>query len=328
MLAAANDARVKILHHDACFDGAASAAVFCRFYRERIDPRETFIFQGLSHGAKGPLEETLFDHETNVVVDFRYSPSPKLTWWFDHHASAFPNPGEEAHFRARTDGRAFYDPTAASCTKFLSRVARERFGFDDAPLRELIDWAEIIDGAKFPDARTAVRLEEPALKLMLVLEATPGPTLIPAVIQRMQSEPLAGIVAAPDVQERLTPLYEAHLASIALVQERARLDNGVVAFDLSDKPVHALNKFIPYDLFPEARYTVSVTSSPGRAKISVGSNPWGRVPRTHDIAQLCERYGGGGHPAVGAISLPPEQIERAREIARAIVRELGSEGER
>jgi len=47
------------------------------------------------------------------------------------------------------------------------------------------------------------------------------------------------------------------------------------------------------------------------------------VPRSHDIASICARYGGGGHPVVGAISLPPDQLERAREVAREIVLELG-----
>jgi hypothetical protein len=30
--------KMKVLFHDSCFDGAASAAVFSRFYRERVNP--------------------------------------------------------------------------------------------------------------------------------------------------------------------------------------------------------------------------------------------------------------------------------------------------
>jgi hypothetical protein len=103
---------VKVLFHDGCFDGAASAAVFTRFYRERVDDKATFTYQGLAHKRNDPLDERLFDGEQNAIVDFRYSVSGRLTWWFDHHVSSFPNPGEEAHFRADRSGRKFHDPEA------------------------------------------------------------------------------------------------------------------------------------------------------------------------------------------------------------------------
>lgn len=313
---------VKVLFHDGCFDGAASAAVFTRFYRERIDPAATFHYRGLAHKGGGPLDERLFDGEVNAIVDFRYTTSPKLTWWFDHHVSAFQLPGEEAHFRADQSGRKFHDPTAKSCTKFLCRVAREKFGFDDRPLAELVEWAEIIDGALFPDAHTAVMLEQPALKLMMVIEANPGPGLLPRIIEAMQDHSLEQIVAAPYVAGPLEPLYQKHLATVDLVRSRARLDRGVVFYDVADEDVGTLNKFISYDLFPEARYAVSISRGPGRAKISVGSNPWARERRTHDLARLCERYGGGGHPVVGAVSYPADQVEKARRDAAEILSEL------
>ncbi|MBI5542715.1 MAG: hypothetical protein HY901_02425, partial [Deltaproteobacteria bacterium] len=188
--------KIKVLFHDACFDGAASAAVFTRFFRERVDAKAEFAYQGLSHKSNDPLDERMLDGDQNAIVDFRYSVSDRLTWWFDHHVSSFPNPGEEAHFRADTSGHKFHDPQAKSCTRFLCRVARERFGFDDQPLSELVQWAEIIDGALFPDARTAVRLEAPALKLMLVIEANPGPGFIPRLIGDMQRLGLQELVQA------------------------------------------------------------------------------------------------------------------------------------
>jgi nanoRNase/pAp phosphatase (c-di-AMP/oligoRNAs hydrolase) len=56
----------------------------------------------------------------------------------------------------------------------------------------------------------------------------------------------------------------------------------------------------------------------------VGSNPWSQVPRTHNIAAICERYGGGGHPVVGAISVNEGGVERARQIAAEVLAELRS----
>ncbi len=86
------------------------------------------------------------------------------------------------------------------------------------------------------------------------------------------------------------------------------------------------NKFIPYYLWPEATYAVALTRTPTRLKISVGSNPWRREARRHDIASLCERYGGGGHPAVGAISLPVDARDEARRVAAEVVQILRGDG--
>ena len=122
--------KVRVCFHDRCFDGTSSAAVFTRFYRECVDARAGFAYTGLTHKPAGSLfDDGTFDAEENVIVDFKYSPSPKLTWWFDHHQSAFLTPEDAEHFRRDTSGRKFYDPHYKSCTKFLATVAGEKFGF-------------------------------------------------------------------------------------------------------------------------------------------------------------------------------------------------------
>jgi hypothetical protein len=317
---------VHVLFHDNCFDGAASAAVFSRFYRERLRPEATFSYEGLSHqpGGEG-IAPSVFTGEENVIVDFRYSQDARLTWWFDHHVSAFQQPGDEAHFRADTSGRKFHDAHRKSCTCYLADVARERFGWDPSPLADLLHWAELIDGALFPSPRMAVALEEPALRIMTVLEANKEPSLIPQVIERMQRESLTELAASPLISEPLAPLLEHHRAHVELVRARARYENGVVSFDLVDEGVDSLNKFIAYALYPEARYTLWVGRGPRRAKVSLGSNPWHPESRRHDLASLASRYGGGGHPVVAAISFKPDDIHLARTAFRELLVELSRE---
>ena len=63
-----------------------------------------------------------------------------------------------------------------------------------------------------------------------------------------------------------------------------------------------------------------------RTKISVGSNPWNPNQRKHNLAKICERYGGGGHPVVAAISLPPNQPEKTLRVAEEITMELRGKG--
>jgi hypothetical protein len=131
-------------------------------------------------------------------------------------------------------------------------------------------------------------------------------------------------VAEPEIQALFQPLYQRHLDSIGLIRDRARQQDGVVYFDLSGHDVEGYNKFIPYYLFPDSVYTVSVSPSATRTKISVGSNPWAPAEPTHNLATICERYGGGGHARVGAISLEPGALDKARAVAAAIVEELKS----
>jgi nanoRNase/pAp phosphatase (c-di-AMP/oligoRNAs hydrolase) len=133
------------------------------------------------------------------------------------------------------------------------------------------------------------------------------------------TRPLAEIAAAEYVATALVPLLERHRQTIELLRQRSRLEQGVAFTDLIPARVATVNKFIVYYLHPDARYAVTLLETKERFKISVGSNPWPKVPRTHDIAKLCERYGGGGHPAVGAISLPKTDPAAVEQVAADIV---------
>jgi hypothetical protein len=316
--------KVRLCFHDRCFDGAASSAVFLRFYRERIARNAEFAFSGLTHRARQPFTSDLFDGDENAIVDFKYSSSPKLTWWFDHHQSAFLSPGDAEHFRQDTSGHKFYNPEYKSCTKFLADVAQSKFGFDPAPLAELIHWGDVIDGAQYPTAESAVRINEPATQLALVIEAAPEDELVAHLIPSLATRSLEEMVRLPQVVRHLEPLLARHEQSVQLFAARASAERGVVYFDLSEDELEGYNKFIPYYLFPDCVYSVGVSASATRAKVSVGSNPWTTKPLLHNLAELCERFGGGGHARVAAISLEPHDIDRARKVAQKIAAILRS----
>lgn len=315
--------RFRILYHDHCFDGAASAAFFSRFIEDRVHPHAGFAFTGMAHTADQIFQDELFDGDENAIVDFKYAPHPKLTWWFDHHQSAFLSPEDAAHYERVKDSRKFYfDPHSRSCTKFIAQVTREKYGYDPSDLAELVEWADIIDGAQYRNAEEAVRMEAPAVKLTLVIEASKGSETVQDIIRAMRRQPLQQIIEAPAVQAQFQPLYERHLRSIDIIRQEASAERGVIWFDVAAYDMEGYSKFIPYYLFPEATYTVSVSNQSFRTKVSVGSNPWSPTPPVHNLASICERYGGGGHPRVGAISFPKGDLDAARQAAREIVAEL------
>ena len=314
--------RIRVFYHDKCFDGACSAALFTRFYRERIREHAQFEYMGLVHRAGALFNEADFTGDENAIVDFKYSSSPRITWWFDHHQSAFLTPEDASHFEQEQSNTKFYDPDFRSCTKFIAAVAERRFGFNPAPVAEVIEWADIIDGALYDGPQTAVEMKTPAMQLTMVIEANQDPQLIPSLIPMLAYQPLDEIVSGPGVSGRIPALMERHWRSIEILRERSQCQDGTIFFDVTDHDLEGYNKFIPYYLHPDCVYSVGLSKSSFRTKVSVGSNPWAKVTHFENLAKICERYGGGGHARVGAISFPPERRDEARQAANEIVAEL------
>jgi hypothetical protein len=313
--------KVRVFYHDKCFDGACSAALFSRFYRERIREDASFVFSGLLHRAGALFDESHFDGDENAIVDFKYSSSPKITWWFDHHESAFLSPADAAHFERDESNRKFYDPDFKSCTSFIAMIAQQRFGFDPAPVADLVHWTDIIDGALYSDAKTAVEMQAPAMKLTMVIESAPA-GFVPNLVPLLATKSLAEILEEPFVAPLLPPLLRRHELSIEILKQRSQCTDGTIFFDVTDHDLEGYNKFVPYYLHPESIYSVGLSKSSFRVKVSVGSNPWAPEEPVVNLAKICERYGGGGHARVGAISFNVNQHAAAIRASREIVNEL------
>jgi len=314
--------KVRLCFHDRCFDGTASAALFYRFFLEKFDRNAEFEFTGMTHRAAQPWEDGIFDGDENVIVDFKYSNSPRVTWWFDHHQSAFLTPADAEQFRQHRQEHMFYEPNYKSCTKLIATVTKEKFGLNTAPLADLIHWGDIIDGAQYPTPEAAVELTEPATQLALVIEAAPENGLPARIIPDLAYKPLSEMVKLPLVAKHLEPLLERHRRSIEILRQRIEARDGVIFFDVSDLDLEGYNKFIPYLLHPECVYSVSVSASPVRAKVSLGTNPWNQMTANQNLASLAEKHGGGGHPRVSAISFDPGNLAHAREVARDLAATL------
>lgn len=311
--------KLRILYHGNCFDGVSSAAVFSKFYLSKIDPDADISYTPTMHRAGNAFDQDQFDGDENAIVDFKYAADDRLTWWFDHHQSAFLSKEDEEHFKNDESGKKFLDTTSKSCAEFIARIAKEKFGFEDSSLEDLIYWAHIIDGALYESPAQCVELRSPALKLMQVIEGESDPSFVESIIKALTSESIEQVLERDDVQEKLRPILQRHEDTVVLIKKKAGYSKGVVSFDLTDEKIEGYNKFIPYYFYPETTYNVALTQGAHRTKISVGSNPWSPRPRLHNIAEICERYGGGGHAVVGAVSLEPDALEEGRRYMKEII---------
>ncbi len=311
--------KLRILYHGNCFDGVSSAAIFTKFYKSKINPEAEVAYTPTMHRAGNAFDQEQFDGDENAIVDFKYCANERLTWWFDHHQSAFLSKEDEQHFLNDDSGKKFLDTTSKSCAEFIARVAEEKFGWKDESLNELIEWAHIIDGALYENPAQCVELKSSALKLMQVIEGEKDPKFIARIIESLTQKSLDEILESDEIQAKLEPILEQHWNTVELIKSRANYSRGVVSFDLTDKKIDGYNKFIPYYFYPQTTYNVALTQSKHRTKISVGSNPWSPRPRLHNIAEICEKYGGGGHAVVGAVSLAPDELERGKKYMQEII---------
>ncbi|MBV9948424.1 MAG: hypothetical protein JOZ69_16355 [Myxococcales bacterium] len=322
---------VVVATHGHCFDGLCSAVMFTRLYRHLFAGDEAvFRYHGAGYGpGQNGVDPKTLDGDVNAILDFRFTAFGGLTWYFDHHVSAFVTPDDRAFYEravaegeSRGERRMFHDGGYSSATKLIADVARERFGMDPGPSAELVRWADMIDSAAFPDAKMAVERKEPELRLMTVVEHLGDDAFLNRMVPRLLEQPLGEVARAADVAQAYEPLGRAHEGFVKLVEQRAQESGGVVLVDLGDQLIEVAGKFVTYALFPESAYSVLLSRSKSKCKISVGYNPWSPFPRRHNIAAICERYGGGGHPVVGAVSLAADRIDDARALARSIALEL------
>jgi hypothetical protein len=327
---------VVVATHGHCFDGLCSAVMFTRLYRQLFaGDQATFEYRGAGYGPGiNGVDPKVMSGDVNAILDFRFSPFPQLSFYFDHHVSAFVSPDDRADYERRKAesegaglGRFFHDGAYTSATKLIADVGSARFGLDPEPTAELVRWADMIDSAAFPSAEMAVARREPELRLMTVVEHHGDDAFLARMVPRLLEMPLAEVARSAEISEAYEPLGRAHESFIHLVESHATHVGDVVLVDLGDVLLDVAGKFVTYALFPESAYSVLLSRSKTKCKISVGYNPWSPVPRRHNIAAICERHGGGGHPVVGAVSLPADQLEAARGLTGRIAEELAGDGQ-
>ena len=322
---------VLVCTHGHCFDGLASAALFTRLHRELAGRPVEYRYRSCGYGpGMAQIPARWLKADENAILDFRFTESPKLTWYFDHHKTAFGSADEQERAVARAAGpdpRWFWEPTYGSCAKLVSDVARARFDLRLDERGELVTWADRIDAARFASAEEAMSTTPAALRLAAVTEHHGDGPFLESMVPRMLERSLDELAAMPDVAERWAKIAHGREAYAALVRERGRMHGDVVLVDLADRTLDASAKFVTYGIFPRCTYAVAVVRSNNVIKVGIGYNPWSASPRRHDVAAICRREGGGGHPVVGAVSLGLDELDRARAIAARLVDELGGPGD-
>ena len=322
--------RVRVFYHDKCFDGACSASLFTRFHRECIDQDAAYEYHGLVHRAGALFDESEFTGDENAIVDFKYSASPRITWWFDHHLSAFLTPQDHENFLAcQRDpvcgSHKFFDPELHLLHQLSGayrideiRLQHGARGGADS-LGQHRGWRAVREpGSGGGDGRAGDEADADHR-----VDAGPG---VYSAADSAADGDAAGRGAGAAV------CGDAAAAAAGAAQGGDRADSqpqrrSATARSSSTSPTSRWKDSTSSSrttCIPQATYSIGLSKSSFRTKVAVGSNPWTKADpaKMVNLAQVCERYGGGGHARVGAISFPPDQADKARQAAAEIVAEL------
>jgi hypothetical protein len=279
---------------------------------------------GMIHRDGNPFEGVPLDADDHACVDFRFSPDPRMTWWFDHHPTAFQPPALREVYDQRHSPTWFFDPGAPSCAGLIRRALAQGWTWTPPPhLADAVAWADKIDAAKFASAEEAVSLDNPAQRLAAWLAHGRSKLDTARYVNWLAHSSLAEVAERPEIAPQLAQVQAERGTEIAALRRLAKWHDDVIVFDRFGDVGARSPGFLGYLLFPECLYQVAATRTQDSIKITVGVNPWTTKSRRHDIGTLCARYGGGGHAVVGGITLRADELERGRATLAALVGELG-----
>lgn len=325
---------LRLIYHSQCFDGAVSAALFSRFYRERLAAGDRVEYVATTYSKAQCVDPLLFapGREANAIVDFKYSSDERVGWWFDHHqrGSTFGTPAEAAHYEANASSPLkHYDPSVPSCAGLIYRVLETGYAFAPPEVADSVAWADRIDSGRFESAAEAVELRAPALRLGLVIQHTYSDEFAARLIDDLGHMSLDEVIAADYVADRLPELLDTHETIIADVRDHAEIRGDVLFYDVAHRPYVRVDRYLPYYLAGRVRYSVGICRlADGVVRIAVGHNPWSPMAQSHSIARVCEhhggQYGGGGHHGIGGITLGESDYDLATSLARDVVTSLNA----
>ncbi|MEZ5980207.1 MAG: hypothetical protein R3F34_18615 [Planctomycetota bacterium] len=293
-------------HRD--FDGMCSAALLAHLLRTH-------------RGEEVSLSSVNYDQRTDweafgegtrfAVVDFHFH--PRAEYWFDHHQTTFLTP-ELREVYAPSD-RWRWDPESPSCPPLIIRHAKEAWGIEVEPrFHDMARWSDVVDAARFESVHQALFGEEPALRITRALHVPPDPDWTDTLAEALTSDTLEEVAVREDVERA----YEraARNRDKALRQfppTVVGIEDGVLLYDASSNKIRR-ERFAPFYHYPEIVYAVGVIPTRAGFHVTAGENPWNKPDQGVHVGELMERFGGGGHRAVGGAN--PESLDAARRRRR------------
>ena len=294
-------------HRD--FDGMVAAAVLACILEER---GELVEWESVNYDQRRDWENFASGRRF-AIVDFHFH--PRAEYWFDHHPTTFLTPELRAAYAPSEQW--LWDEASPSCPPLILRHAEEQWGYI-APERflEMAKWSDVVDAALFETVEQALFGDDPALRIMRSLTCAPGPNWPDEIVGALIHGSLEEVASRSDVERAYQRAARNRDKALEQFPPTVKSAEGhVVHYDASSHKIRR-ERFASFFHHPDALYTVGVIPTRAGYHVSAGQNPWNQPGDRAHIGEMMERYGGGGHRAVGGAN--PPSLEAAREIAAEV----------
>lgn len=313
-------------HND--FDGYASAAIFTDFLKQRkakvgrlVATEYGRYFDDLWNRKDG-LAQYAEQKRINpaILVDFRYH--PQAAFWYDHHETAFSREDWQRAFQP--DAFRMLDIEYASGAHLAFDMLVQHHGYQPSPrMRELVRWADVVDGARYANPYQTIALREPALRIeasigTLQRAATPEgqlrPEALPWLVELLATKPLDAVAKDRRIVAVVEDIIAQNKETLSYYRKHTAQQGIVAVTDMTGYDGRLL-RFAPFYLVPNAVYGIvlSVKES-GDIIGQVGVNPWKRERNAFNIGGIMTKHNGGGHRQVGVMRYGTrEEIDRVVE---------------
>ena len=298
------------IHYHRDFDGMVAGAVLASILRGRGESH--VILESVNYDQRRDWKN--FGEGTRfAIVDFHFH--PRASFWFDHHPTTFLSP--ELRAKYEPSERWHWDETAPSCPPIILRHAAKYWDYRPEPrFEEMAYWSDIIDAARFKDVEQAIFGEDPALRIMRSLTVAPNTQWVDELAEALTTGSLEEVASRPDLEKahaRASRNRDKALEQFPPTVKSKR--NGVLLFDASSGKVRR-ERFAPFYHHPDLHYAVGVIPTRAGFHVTCGENPWAQPKDGVHVGEIMERYGGGGHRAVGGAN--PNDLNQARKVAEEI----------
>ena len=256
----------------------------------------------------------------DVLANLPYD--PRCGMWFDHHLLTDSNekPGEDFKGKYRV---------APSAARLVYEYYLEKDPHDPALLRlaKLVDETDRLDSATL----TPDDVDDPRDYILLgyTIDSRTGLGAFDAyfkqLVEWLKTMSIEEVLAQPEVRERVERIRREAAEFKTLLQRNSFQLHNVVVTDLREvNNLPAGNRFLVYNLFPEANVSLRVHWGPRHDTViaAVGHSIFNRTCKT-SVGELMSRYGGGGHRGAGTCVLP---LANAADAIDEILFELQANG--
>ncbi len=287
------------------FDG-----LVCAMILKEINLVDEIKFVHPKDVQDGKIDLSSNDITTNLPYD------PRVGLCFDHHESELSRNSE-----AVGRGTWIIEGEAKSAARVVYNYYREKYDLGRIS-EEIMTAVDKGDSADF----TIEEVKNPTgwVLMNFLMDARTGLgrfhdfrisnyQLMMELIDYCLDHKIDDVLKLPDVQERVKLYFEQQEQFRTQLEKVSRQEGRCVIVDLrNEDPIYSGNRFLIYTMYPDAYFSIHIARGfkGQNTAVMIGKSIFKDSPDVDkNIADVCLKYGGGGHKNAGTCQLDNDKVD-------------------